>query len=80
MCNLYSVTTNQEAIRALFRVMNRYAGNQPRPQTVGFPFPSPGVAHHTLAGVGCRDLGELALESRRGGPAGGPFHFGGCRR
>jgi hypothetical protein len=24
MCNLYSITTNQEAIRALFRVMNRY--------------------------------------------------------
>ena len=27
MCNLYSITTNQEAIRALFRVMNRYVGN-----------------------------------------------------
>jgi putative SOS response-associated peptidase YedK len=27
MCNLYSVTTNQEAIRALFRVVNRYVGN-----------------------------------------------------
>jgi putative SOS response-associated peptidase YedK len=23
MCNLYSITTNQEAIRALFRVTNR---------------------------------------------------------
>ena len=23
MCNLYSITTNQEAIRALFRVVNR---------------------------------------------------------
>jgi putative SOS response-associated peptidase YedK len=32
MCNLYSITTNQEAIRALFRVMNRYVGNlQPMP-------------------------------------------------
>ena len=29
MCNLYSVTTNQEAIRALFRVINRYVGNLP---------------------------------------------------
>jgi hypothetical protein len=28
MCNLYSITTNQEAIRALFRVINRYVGNQ----------------------------------------------------
>src|ERR1700754_3518244 len=27
MCNLYSVTTNQEAIRALFHVVNRYVGN-----------------------------------------------------
>ncbi len=29
MCNLYSITTNQEAIRALFRVVNRYVGNLP---------------------------------------------------
>ena len=27
MCNLYSITTNQAAIRALFRVVNRYVGN-----------------------------------------------------
>jgi hypothetical protein len=27
MCNLCSITTNQEAIRALFRVINRYVGN-----------------------------------------------------
>jgi putative SOS response-associated peptidase YedK len=27
MCNLYSITTNQEAIRVLFRVVNRYVGN-----------------------------------------------------
>jgi hypothetical protein len=27
MCNLYSVTTNQEAIRALFRVIKHYVGN-----------------------------------------------------
>jgi len=27
MCNLYSITTNQEAIRALFRVVNRDVGN-----------------------------------------------------
>jgi putative SOS response-associated peptidase YedK len=30
MCNLYSITTNQAAIIALFRVMNRYVGNLPR--------------------------------------------------
>ena len=27
MCNLYSITTNQTAIIALFRVVNRYVGN-----------------------------------------------------
>jgi hypothetical protein len=34
MCNLYSITTNQAAIIALFRVVNQYAGNLP---------PMPGV-------------------------------------
>jgi len=29
MCNLYSITTKQAAIAALFRVMNRYVGNLP---------------------------------------------------
>ena len=29
MCNLYSITTNQAAIIALFRVVNRYVGNLP---------------------------------------------------
>jgi hypothetical protein len=28
-CNLCSITTNQEAIRPLFRVINRYVGNLP---------------------------------------------------
>ena len=27
MCNLYSITTNQAAIAALSRVVNRYVGN-----------------------------------------------------
>ena len=27
MCNLYSITTNQAAIIALYRVVNRYLGN-----------------------------------------------------
>ena len=32
MCNLYSITTNQAAIIALFRVINRDVGNlQPMP-------------------------------------------------
>src|SRR3954452_4168329 len=36
MCNLYSITTNQAAIIALFRVMNRYVGNL-RPMPGVFP-------------------------------------------
>ena len=43
MCNLYSITTNQEAIHALFRVVDRYVGNlQPMPGV--FPdYPAPVV-------------------------------------
>jgi hypothetical protein len=43
MCNLYSITTNQEAIRALFRVINRYVSNlSPMPGV--FPdYPTPVV-------------------------------------
>jgi hypothetical protein len=29
MCNLYSITTDQAAIAALFGVMNQHAGNLP---------------------------------------------------
>ncbi len=43
MCNLYSITTNQAAITALFRVMNRYVGNLP-PMPGVFPdYPAPVV-------------------------------------
>ncbi len=43
MCNLYSITTNQEAIARLFRVMNRYVGNLP-PMPGVFPdYPAPVV-------------------------------------
>ena len=37
MCNLYSITTNQAAIIAQFRVVNRYVGNL---------LPMPGVFPH----------------------------------
>jgi putative SOS response-associated peptidase YedK len=41
MCNLYSITTNQAAIIALFRVLNRYVGNLP-PMPGVFPdYPAP---------------------------------------
>jgi putative SOS response-associated peptidase YedK len=43
MCNLYSIATNQAAIAALFRVMNRYVGNLP-PMPGVFPdYPAPVV-------------------------------------
>jgi hypothetical protein len=43
MCNLYSIATNQEAIRALFRVVNRYVGNL-TPMPGVFPdYPAPVV-------------------------------------
>jgi putative SOS response-associated peptidase YedK len=43
MCNLHSMTTNQEAIRKLFQVMNRYVGNLP-PMPGVFPdYPAPVV-------------------------------------
>jgi putative SOS response-associated peptidase YedK len=43
MCNLYSITTNQAAIIALFRVLNRYVGNLP-PMPGVFPdYPAPVV-------------------------------------
>src|SRR6202166_4671699 len=43
MCNLYSITTNQAAIAALFRVVNQYVGNLP-PMPGVFPdYPAPVV-------------------------------------
>jgi putative SOS response-associated peptidase YedK len=49
MCNLYSITTNQAAIIALFRVVNRYVGILP-PMPGVFPdFPAP-VVRNTDSG------------------------------
>ena len=48
-CNLYSITTNQEAISRLFRVVNRYVGNL-APMPGVFPdYPAP-VIRNTDAG------------------------------
>jgi hypothetical protein len=47
MCNLYSITTNQAAIAALFRVINSYVGNLP-PMPGVFPdYPPPSFATPT---------------------------------
>jgi putative SOS response-associated peptidase YedK len=43
MRNLYSITTNQAAIIALFRVMNRYVGNLPPMPGVFSDYPAPVV-------------------------------------
>jgi putative SOS response-associated peptidase YedK len=52
MCNLYSITTNQAAIAALFRVINRYVGNLP---------PVPGVFPDYPAPVLRNDQGEREM-------------------
>jgi hypothetical protein len=43
MCNLYSITTNQAAIAALFRPMNRYIGNLRPMPGVSPDYPAPVV-------------------------------------
>jgi len=49
MCNLYSITTNQAAIAALFRRMNRYVGNLP-PMPGVFPdYPAPVIRNSSDA-------------------------------
>jgi putative SOS response-associated peptidase YedK len=58
MCNLYSITTNQAAIAALFRVMNWYVGNLP---------PMPGVFPDYPAPVVRNDRGERELIIMRWG-------------
>src|SRR3954451_23927238 len=49
VCNLYSITTNQAAMIALFRVVNRYVGNL-APMPGVFPdYPAP-VVRNTSGG------------------------------
>src|ERR1700738_1108889 len=43
MCNLYSIPTNQAAIIALFRVLNRYVRNLPPMPSVFPDYPAPVV-------------------------------------
>jgi putative SOS response-associated peptidase YedK len=68
MCNLYSITTNQAAIIALFRVINCYVGNLP-PMPGVFPdYPAP-VIRNTDSG---RELAMMRWgmppPPRTGGP------------
>jgi hypothetical protein len=59
MCNLYSITSNQEAIRALFRKVNRYVGNLASMPGVFPDYPAP-VIRNTDEGEG-RELDPRAV-------------------
>lgn len=54
MCNLYSITANQAAILALFRVVNQYVGNLPPMPSVFPDYPAPVVRNN--AGDGQREM------------------------
>src|SRR6201746_2733415 len=58
VCNLYSITTNQAAIIALFRVMNRYVGNLA---------PVPGVLPDYKAPIVCNAAEGRELATARWG-------------
>jgi hypothetical protein len=49
MCNLYNITTNQAAIIALFRVVNRYVGNLPPMPGVFSDYPEQPIAFQRLS-------------------------------
>jgi putative SOS response-associated peptidase YedK len=67
MCNLYSITTNQAAIIALFRVINRYVGNLP-PMPGYFPdYPAP-VVRNTETGTELVTMRWGMPSPRTGGP------------
>ena len=67
MCNLYSITTNQAAIAALFRVVNRYVGNL-APMPGVFPdYPAP-VVRNTGAGLELSMMRWGMPPPRTGGP------------
>jgi hypothetical protein len=66
MCNLYSITTNQAAIIALFRVINHHVGNLP-PMPGVFPdYPAPArpyrrVERHFSAVRGSEPLASVTV-------------------
>jgi putative SOS response-associated peptidase YedK len=67
MCNLYSITRSQEAMRRLFAVENDFAGNLP---------PLPDVFPDQLAPVVRVIEGERQLEMMRWGMPGPPQYGG----
>jgi putative SOS response-associated peptidase YedK len=70
--NLYSITTNQAAIIALFRVVNRYVGNLPPLPGVFPDYPAP-VIRNTDAGTEMVTMRwGMPPPPRTGGPAQDP--------
>jgi hypothetical protein len=67
MCNLYSITTNQAAIIALFRVINRYVDNLP-PMPACFDYAAP-VIRNTDTGT---EMVTMRWACRRPAQAGRP--------
>jgi hypothetical protein len=61
MCNLYSITSNQEAIRALFRKVNRYVGNLAPMPGVLPDYPAP-VIRTTDEGEGRERVVSIKVE------------------
>ena len=79
MCNLYSITTNQEAIIRLFRQVNRYVGNL-APMPGVFPnYPAP-VIRNADAGDGWEMTERGGRADPSQGHAGDPDHRRGARR
>jgi putative SOS response-associated peptidase YedK len=67
MCNLYSITTIQAAIIALFRLVNRYVGNLP-PMPGVFPdYPAP-VIRNTDNGTELAMMAGECCRPRLAGP------------
>jgi putative SOS response-associated peptidase YedK len=71
MCNLYSITTNQAAIIALFRVVNRYVGNL-APMHGVFPDYSAPVVRNTYNGT---ELAMIRRQRRTNGAENAWRHF-----
>src|ERR1700679_2067738 len=68
VCNLYSITTNQAAIIALFRVLNRYVGNLP-PMPGVFPdYPAPVIRNTGEGSVLTMMRWGMPPPLRTGGP------------
>jgi hypothetical protein len=65
MCNLYSITANQAAIVALFRIVNRYVGNlAPMPGVFSGLSGPGGPQHPSRQRTGDDVLGHAATAAR----------------